>query len=65
MNARICKNTLIPDNCIVGISSVVTKKFETKNCVIAGNPAKVVKEDIKWNRMRPKQYLEYLNGNKN
>ena len=59
-DARICKNTLIPDNCIVGISSVVTKKFETKNCVIAGNPAKVVKEDIKWNRMRPKQYLEYI-----
>ena len=58
--ARICKNTVIPNNCIVGMSSIVTKKFETPNSIIAGNPAKVVKENIKWNRLRPKQYLENL-----
>ena len=59
-NAKICKNTIIADNCVVGFSSIVTRQFETPNCVIAGNPAKVVKENITWNRLRPKQYLESL-----
>ena len=56
-DARIGKNVTIPDNCIIGMGSIVTKEFTEPNCIIAGNPAKVVKKNIKWNKLRPKQYL--------
>lgn len=56
---KILKNTKIPNNCIVAQNSIVTKKFDKENCVIAGNPAKVVKEKINWHRKR----TEILRGN--
>ena len=43
MNSIILKGTVIGDNCVVGAGSVVHGKFED-NCVIAGNPARVVKK---------------------
>lgn len=52
-NTVILKNTKVPDGCIVAQNSTVTKCFETQNCVLAGNPAKVVKENIKWSNKRP------------
>ena len=42
MNSIILKGTEIGDNCTVGAGSVVHGKFEA-NCVIAGNPAKIIK----------------------
>jgi len=44
-NARICKGVTIGDNSIVAACSVVTKDVPA-NCVVAGNPAKIVKKDI-------------------
>lgn len=58
MDVKICKNTKIADNSIVGWNSVVTKKFDKKGIVIAGNPAKEVKENVNWSRLRPKQFLQ-------
>lgn len=52
----ITKNAQIPDDCIVGIASVVTKKFEEEHCVIAGAPARVVKRNITWNGLPPIEY---------
>ncbi len=46
----ILKNSYIPSGCIVGKSAVVAKKFNRENCAIAGNPAKIIKENICWNR---------------
>lgn len=60
-DVKICKNTKIADNSVVGWSSVVTKKFEKSNTVIVGNPAKVVKENISWDRRRPQQILNEEN----
>lgn len=54
----ITKNAFIPDNCICGIASVVTKEFSEKCCLIAGNPAQIKKRGINWNRLQP---LEYKN----
>ena len=54
--AKILKNTKIADNCIVAQNSIVTKKFDTNNAVIAGNPAKIVKENITWSNIRPNNY---------
>lgn len=44
-NSRICKGVEIGDNSIVAANSVVTKSVPA-NCIVAGNPAKVVKTDI-------------------
>ena len=44
-NVRICKGVSIGDNSVVAACSVVTKDVPA-NCVVAGNPAKVVKTDI-------------------
>lgn len=57
-NATICKNTEIADNCIVGTQSVVAGKFITQNCVLAGNPARIVRHNVNWDRRFPKQYLK-------
>ena len=60
----IMKNSNIPDGCILAEGCVVAKHFEKENCVIAGNPAKVVKEDIHWDKQRPQNYIRQLE-NKN
>ncbi len=65
-NAIILKNTYIPKNSICAFNSVITqsacKNFNenTQGVVFAGNPAKVVKENVNWDRRRPKQYLADL-----
>ena len=46
----INKGVVIPNDSIVGASSVVTKVFSTPNVVIAGNPAIVRKQSINWRR---------------
>ena len=55
-DVKIGKNTKIADNCVIGWSSVVTSSISNKhkaNSVIAGSPAKVVKENIQWSKERP------------
>ena len=41
-NSIILKGTVLGDGCVVGAGAVVCGKFED-NCVIAGNPARVIK----------------------
>ena len=48
--AIILKGAHIPSNCIVGAGSIVNKKFNDENCIIAGSPAKIIKKDIRWER---------------
>lgn len=49
-NASVLKGSVINDNCIIsGFTKVINKTY-SKNSLIAGIPAKVVKEDINWNR---------------
>jgi acetyltransferase-like isoleucine patch superfamily enzyme len=46
--AMILKGVSVPDNCVVGAQSLVTHTFNENNCIIAGNPAKVIKNSINW-----------------
>lgn len=42
------KGAVIPNGCIIGINSIINKKFTKKNCIIAGIPARIVKENVYW-----------------
>lgn len=50
IQVRICDNT------VVGACAVVTKKYKEGNCILAGNPARVVREDVSWERSYPVKY---------
>ncbi len=49
-NVTLLKGSCINDNCVIGASSLVNKVFSENNVIIAGNPAKIIKKDIYWER---------------
>lgn len=49
----IClKGTEVAHNSIIGAGTLLSGKFQTPNCALAGVPAKVIKEDVDWLRER-------------
>lgn len=52
----ILKGARISDGSVVGAMSLVNKKFEEKNILIAGVPAKKIRGDISWQRANYAQY---------
>lgn len=50
--AMIMKGTSIPFNTIIGLGAIVNKQFEQENTIIAGIPARVIKENVNWMRER-------------
>jgi acetyltransferase-like isoleucine patch superfamily enzyme len=46
-NVTILKDTVIGNNCIIGANSLVKGQFPD-NCLIAGNPAKIIKQPVEW-----------------
>ncbi len=54
--AMLLKGSNIPSNSVIGAYSLVNKKFTQENTVIAGNPAKVVKTGVNWDRRTPYDY---------
>ncbi len=48
-NVTVLKGVTIGSNCIVGINSTLTHSIKS-HTVAVGNPAKVVKEDISWEK---------------
>lgn len=57
-NVTVLYNADIGDNSVVGAGSVVNKAF-TNNCVLAGNPAKIIKENYSWGRKLKMPYDEF------
>lgn len=47
-HAWLTKGAQIPDDSVVGTAAVVTKAFAQKGVVLAGNPAKVIREGVNW-----------------
>ena len=52
-NVQILKGVNVPDNCVVGACSLVTKKTFKENSLIFGMPASSVKEIKMWHRSTP------------
>ena len=46
--STILKGTVVVDGCIIGAGTLANKKFKEKNCIIAGSPARIVKENVYW-----------------
>ncbi|WP_155243820.1 hypothetical protein [Butyrivibrio fibrisolvens] len=42
------KGAEIADDCVIAAGAIVSKKYEEKNCILAGIPAKIVKRGINW-----------------
>ncbi len=57
-SVRILGGCQISDNCIVGAYTVTSGKFSEKNCIIAGNPGRVIRRGIIW--ARDSQSLNYM-----
>lgn len=55
-DVKFLKGCHVADDTVIGSGSIVTKKFSQKNVVIAGVPAMVVKENIRWDRRMPYQF---------
>ncbi len=56
MRTTILKNSHISNDCIIGAGAIVAGRFTEEHCVIAGNPAKIVKRGISWDGLRPCEY---------
>lgn len=48
MNVFIGKDVVIPPDCVIGAGSTLTKKTFRSNCIIAGTPARIIRENINW-----------------
>jgi acetyltransferase-like isoleucine patch superfamily enzyme len=53
---RFLKKASIPADTIVGSGAIVSKTFTETNTIIAGNPAKIIKRDVRWEFPTPSQY---------
>jgi len=54
----LTKNAVLPDETIVGIQAVVTKKFTEKHTALAGVPARVVHQGISWDASSPGEFIQ-------
>ena len=60
MRCSILKNTFLADDIVVGACSLLNKKFILTNCVIAGIPAKIKKQNISWDVLDPTTFEKEL-----
>jgi acetyltransferase-like isoleucine patch superfamily enzyme len=48
MNVTMLKGSAVAESSVIGACSVVSTQFDRPNCIIAGNPARVVRDGIDW-----------------
>lgn len=52
-DARFLKGSSIGCNSVVASGSVLTKKIDDRNVIVAGHPGRVVRRNIDWDRQAP------------
>ena len=55
--AAIFKNASLANGSILGAYSVLARSFKEENVALAGNPAKIVKTNITWDRMSVSRFI--------
>lgn len=50
LQSILLKGTVLEPHCVVGAGAVCSKRYGKANCILAGNPAKIVRENIDWDR---------------
>ena len=53
----VLKDVFIPNNCIIGARTLLTRNKYPENSIIAGNPGKVIKTGILWDRLSIEKFL--------
>lgn len=48
MQSLILKGAVIPDGCVVGARSTVTKTNLKQQSIVVGTPAKIIRENVTW-----------------
>ena len=61
-DCKILKNSAVNDNCVVGAGSIINGCFWETNALIVGNPARIVRHNINWNKLSPNLYNQQQNG---
>jgi len=61
VNSVFLKGAKVSDNSVVGANTLVNKKFNEENVILAGVPARIVKHSVNWDRKSPRQYNSLLN----
>lgn len=56
LRAIVSKGAVIPDDSIVGAGAFVNKQFQETGVVLAGCPAKIVRNNITWKRERKSRF---------
>ncbi|WP_044870728.1 acyltransferase [Pseudomonas sp. LFM046] len=51
-DVQLLKGTVLQPESVVGACSVVSRAFDEGNCVVAGVPARVVRQGIRWDRAK-------------
>lgn len=46
--SSVLKNSVIPDDCIIGYNAVVTGKLSKSHSIYAGNPVRLIKSGVTW-----------------
>lgn len=46
--SSVLKNSVIPNDCIIGYNAVVTGKLPKSHSIYAGNPARLIKSGVTW-----------------
>jgi acetyltransferase-like isoleucine patch superfamily enzyme len=49
-DTKILKGVTIGNNNVIGTNTIVTKSYDEENIIIAGNPGKIVKKGVNWER---------------
>lgn len=49
-NVTISKNVFIASGCIIAAGAFVNKSIDTSNCMVAGTPAKTIRQNVRWER---------------
>ena len=49
-NVTVSKNVSIASGCIIAAGSFVNKPITIPNCMVAGTPAKIIRQNVRWER---------------